>query len=179
SSFDIYKKYKGLPRVLKGRLTKNNKVLPYYNRDDIDVKKKLDGKKLEIVWINSLVDVFFLQVQGSGIVELDTGERLRVNYAESNGHVYRSIGALMIRRGFLEREKVSMQSIRQYLEEHPEEVEEIFNFNPSYVFFRKVKEGPIGFMGVPVTAYRSIATDRKLFPRGGLCYIETELPVFD
>ncbi|MCP4230942.1 MAG: murein transglycosylase, partial [bacterium] len=136
-------------------------------------------KDLEMVWIDNPVDVFFLQIQGSGIVYLDNGEKVRVNYAESNGHPYRAIGRLLLDKGVLTRENVSMQSIRKYLADHPGEMEEIFNYNPSYVFFREVAEGPVGSLGVPVTPYRSIATDRNLFPRGALCYIETEVPVFD
>ncbi|MCP4219273.1 MAG: murein transglycosylase A [bacterium] len=176
--FPIYNKVEGLPGVLKGRL-KGKRISPYFSRNEIDEQETLSGKDLELVWIDNAVDVFFLQIQGSGIVYLDTGEKMRVNYAESNGHPYRAIGRLMIDRGMLTRESVSMQTIRQYLENHPEEVTEIFNYNPSYVFFREVKKGPIGSLGVPVTAFRSIATDNRLFPRGALCYIETELPVFD
>ncbi len=179
SRFSVYNKYRGLPRVLKGRIVKEKRVVPYYSRQEIDSKQKLAEKDLEIVWIDNPIDVFFLQIQGSGIVRLDTGEKMRVNYAESNGHAYRAIGRLMVERGVLTLENASMQSIRTYLEAHPGEVDEIFNYNPSYVFFREVEEGPIGCFGVPVTSFRSIATDRGLFPGGGLCYIETELPEFD
>lgn len=179
SQFSFYEKYKGLPRVLKGRIVKEKRVVPYYSREEIDSEQKLAMKDLEMVWINNPIDVFFLQIQGSGIVELDTGEKMRVNYAESNGHAYRAIGRLMVDLGLLTLEEASMQSIRAYLEAHPEGMEEIFNYNPSYVFFREVEEGPVGCFGVPVTAFRSIATDRGLFPGGGLCYMETELPEFD
>lgn len=179
SQFSFYEKYKGLPRVLKGRIAKERRVVPYYSREEIDSRLQLAEKDLEMVWINNPIDVFFLQIQGSGIVELDTGEKMRVNYDESNGRPYRAIGRLLVERGLLALEDASMQSIRAYLEAHPGEMEEIFNYNPSYVFFREVEEGPIGCFGVPVTAFRSIATDRGLFPGGGLCYIETELPEFD
>ena len=179
SQFYFYQKHKGLPKLLRGRFSEQMNIVPYYSREEIDGHQKLSGKDLEIVWIDNPIDVFFLQVQGSGIVQLDSGEKIHVNYAESNGHPYRAIGRLLIDRGILTREAVSMQSIRQYLENHPEEMEEIFNYNPSYVFFREVAKGPLGFLGVPVTPYRSIAADRWLFPRGPLCYIKTELPVFD
>lgn len=179
SRYYFYERYKGLPKVLRGRLSKENRVVPYYSRYEIDSRQKLAEKGLEMVWIDNPIDIFFLQIQGSGIVQLDTGENMRVNYADSNGHAYRAIGRLMVDRGLLTLENASMQSIRAYLESHPEEMEEIFNYNPSYVFFREVEEGPIGCLGVPVTAFRSIATDRGLFPGGGLCYIETELPEFD
>lgn len=179
SRFHFYEKFKGLPRILRGRLSKEKHVIPYYSREEIDGQQKLAGKDLELIWIDNPIDVFFLQIQGSGIVQLDNGEKIRVNYDGSNGHPYRAIGRLLIKRNILTYEDMSMQSIRNYLENHPEELEEIFNYNPSYVFFRKVEEGPIGFLGVPVTPFRTIATDKKLFPKGVLCYIETELPVFD
>ncbi len=179
SQFYFYQKHKDLPKILRGRLSKKRQIVPYYSREEIDGQQKLSGKGLEIVWIDNPIDLFFLQIQGSGIVQLDNGEKIHVNYEESNGHPYRAIGRLLIDRGILTRENISMQSIRHYLENHPEEMEEIFNYNPSYVFFREVEEGPIGFLGVPVTPYRSIATDRRLFPKGALCYIETELPIFE
>jgi membrane-bound lytic murein transglycosylase A len=179
SSFSFYKKYKGLPRTLRGRLSADNRtIVPYYTREEIDYRQKLAGKGLEIVWIDDPIDVFFLHIQGSGIVTLDNGETLRVSYDESNGHPYYAIGRWLVQQEILTLENVSMQSIREYLEKHPVEVEEIFITNPSYVFFRVTDEGPMGAIGVPVTAFRSIATDGYLFPKGALCYVETQLPVF-
>jgi membrane-bound lytic murein transglycosylase A len=179
ASFSFFREHPGLPRLLRGRLAENRTIVPYYTREEIDYEGKLAGRGLEIAWIDNPIDVFFLQIQGSGIVELDSGGTLRVNYDESNGQSYYSIGRLLVEREILTLEEVSMQSIRHYLEAHPEEMKEIFIANPSYVFFREVKDGPMGSLGVPVTPYRSIATDRYLFPRGALCYIETRLPVFD
>jgi membrane-bound lytic murein transglycosylase A len=180
SSFSFFQKYRGLPRTLWGRLSpKTRTIVPYYTREEIDYHQKLAGKGLEIVWIDDPIDVFFLHIQGSAIVTLDNGETLRVNYDESNGHPYRAIGRLLVEQEIFTLENVSMQSIRQYLEKHPDKVEEIFITNPSYVFFRVVDEGPMGAIGVPVTAFRSIAIDRYLFPPGALCYVETQLPVFD
>jgi membrane-bound lytic murein transglycosylase A len=177
--FPIYEKYKGLPRILKGRFSEDKQVLPYFSRQEIDSQKKLAGKNLEIVWTDDIIDVFFLHIQGSGVVTLDSGEMFRVNYAESNGHPYRAIGRLLINRGILTYETMSMQSIKHYLQTHPQELEAIFNYNPSYVFFREVKKGPLGSINVPLIPYRSIATDKYLFPRGALCYIDTELPDFE
>lgn len=179
SEFPLYSKYEGLPKALKGRYSGKNRILPYYSREEIDVHQELANQKRELVWIDNPIDVFFLQIQGSGMVELRNGEMIRVNYAGSNGHPYRAIGTLLIQQEILTRENVSMQSIREYLENNPDKLDEVFNYNPSYVFFKKVEKGPLGFMGVPVTPYRSIATDRHLFPKGVLCYIETELPIFD
>jgi membrane-bound lytic murein transglycosylase A len=179
TQYGFYGRHKGLPRVIRGRLGDDNKVVPYHDREAIETNQILAGKDLEFVWIDDPIDVFFLQIQGSGIVQLDSGESMRVNYAGTNGHPFRAIGRLLVQRNLLELEEASMQGIRGYLEAHPEEMEEIFNTNPSYIFFREVPEGPIGSIGVPVTPYRSIATDRYLFPRGVLCYIELQLPTFD
>jgi membrane-bound lytic murein transglycosylase A len=181
SKFYFYEsnKWKNLPRILRGRIEGDGRIAPYFSRREIDYRNKLAGRGLEIAWVNNPIDAFFLHIQGSGIIQLENGEILRVNYAESNGHPYRAIGRWLIKRDLVSRENMSMQSIRQYLEAHPEQMEEIFCYNPSYIFFREVQEGPIGFLGVPVTPYRSIALDRRLFPRGALCYIETDKPVFD
>jgi len=179
SSFSFFQKYQGLPRTLRGRLSADNRtIVPYYTREEIDYRQNLVGKGLEIVWIDDPIDVFFLHIQGSGIVTLDNGETLRVSYDESNGHPYYAIGRWLVQQEILTLENVSMQSIRNYLEQHPDKIEEIFITNPSYVFFRVTDEGPIGALEVPVTAFRSIATDGYLFPKGALCYVETQLPVF-
>ena len=102
-----------------------------------------------------------------------------MNYSESNGHPYRAIGKLLLDRGVLEYENMSMQSIRNYLEKHPDEVNEILGYNPSYVFFRAVEDGPLGSLGVSLTPNRSIALDHRLYPAGALCYIKTEIPADD
>ena len=179
TQYGFYSRHKGLPRVIRGRLGEDNKVVPYHDREAIETNQLLAGKDLELVWIDDPIDIFFLHIQGSGIVQLDSGESMRVNYAGQNGHPFRAIGRLLVQRNLLKLEEASMQGIRGYLEAHPEEMEDIFNYNPSYIFFRDVPEGPIGSIGVPVTPYRSIATDRYLFPRGVLCYIQLKLPTFD
>jgi membrane-bound lytic murein transglycosylase A len=179
SQFYFFDRFKGLPRRIRGRLNTDNRIVPYYDRREIDSHQALVGRGLEMVWVDDPIDLFFLQIQGSGLVQLESGGSLRVNYADSNGHPYRAIGRLLVEQGVLSREDVSMQSIRRYLEQHPEEMAEIFNYNPSYVFFRQVAEGPIGAIGVPLTPLRSIAVDPYIFPRGVLCTIDTQLPVFD
>jgi len=179
SKYYFYDRAKKIPAVIRGRLNTDRTIVPYHNRQAIDNKGILKGRDLEIVWIDNPVDVFFLHIQGSGIVQLDNGEQMRVNYADANGHPYNAIGRLLLQQGALTRENISMQSIRRYLESHPQQMDDIFNYNPSYVFFRVVDEGPIGSIGVPLTPYRSLATDRRLMPRGALCFVETELPVLD
>ena len=179
SSFYFFPRYQGLPPALRGRVGNTGTIIPYFSREDIDIRQKLSGKNLEIAWTDDPIDTFFLHIQGSGVVTLDDGKTIRVNYDESNGHPYRAIGKLLIERGILEYENLSMQSIRKYLKNHPEEMGEVFNYNPSYIFFREVAEGPLGSLGVPLTPFRSVATDNRLFPAGALGYVETEIPVFE
>lgn len=168
-------------RSLKGKKIiariENGAVVPYHDRKSIDRFGTLSGRELEIAWLSDPLDVFFLHIQGSGIIELTDGSQLNVNYAAANGREYRSIGRLMIKEGKVPKELMSMQSIREYLKFHPEEEEKILFYNESYVFFRVVEEGPIGSTGVPLTAKRSIASDTNIFPKGGLAFIQTEVPV--
>ena len=153
--------------------------MPYYSRAEIDHKGALRGRGYEIAWTKDPVDIFFLQIQGSGILQLPDGRRLQVGYAGQNGLPYRSIGRLLIDGGKIPREEMSMQRLRRYLAEHPAERDEIMAYNESYVFFRFVSKGPLGALEVPVTAGRSIATDLRLFPKGALGFIYSERPVLD
>jgi len=178
-NFPSLKKFKGFHKTLHGKLNKDNTISPYYSRSKIDTYNALSGRDIELVWVNDPVDLFFLHIQGSGIIKLTDGESIRVNYAGTNGHPYKAIGKYLVEKGVCTYKDLSMQYIKNYIKENPSESEDIFNYNPSYVFFRKVEEGPIGSLGVPVTPYHSIATDRYIFPRGAICYIETKLPEFD
>jgi membrane-bound lytic murein transglycosylase A len=159
-----------------GRLVGND-FHPYYSRREIDQLGALRGRGLEIAWVKDPIDIFFLQIQGSGLLQLSDGRRLHVNYAAQNGLAYRSIGRLLIDQGKIPQEEMSMQRLRQYLQEHPEERDEIFYYNESYVFFRLLDEGPFGSLEVLLTPGRSIATDARLFPKGALAFIATEKPV--
>jgi membrane-bound lytic murein transglycosylase A len=153
------------------------KLEPYDTRADI-VGGSLKGKKLELVWLDDPVDAFFVQVQGSGRVRLDTGKEIRVGYAATNGHRYTAIGRVLIAEGHLTRETVSMQSIRAYLEAHPERADEVMNQNLSYVFFELVEgDGPIGSQGVVLTAERSMAIDRNFIPQSAPLWLDTVAPV--
>lgn len=152
--------------------------VPYYSRREIDDLGSLGGRGLEIAWLKDPVDLFFLHVQGSGVLRLPDGRRVGVGYAAQNGRPYRSIGKRLIDSGRILPEEMSMQRLRSYLREHPEEVNETFAYNESYVFFRFVEE-PMGSLDVPVTAGRSIATDLGLFPKGALAFIQTQEPVID
>jgi membrane-bound lytic murein transglycosylase A len=161
-----------------GRLV-DQTVVPYFSREEIDTQGKLQNKGYEILWISDPIDLFFLQIQGSGKAVFDDGTIKHVNYACSNGRAYRSIGKLLIEEEKISREEMSLQAIRSYLRSHPEDMERILNYNESYVFFRFVDEGPLGALGVPLTTGRSVATDLGLFPRGALAFVETEKPLMN
>jgi membrane-bound lytic murein transglycosylase A len=161
-----------------GRYT-DQKVLPYYDRSEIDSDGALEGNTEVLAWVEDPVDVFFLQIQGSGKIYLDSGDVLNVHYHTTNGRPYRSIGKLLIDREKITADEMSMQKIREYLKNHPDEIEEVFNYNPSYVFFIIEPDGPLGNINVKLTPGRSIALDRRIFPKAALCFIETEMPVVD
>jgi peptidoglycan lytic transglycosylase A len=161
-----------------GRLDGGN-LVPYYSRREIDELGSLRGRGYEIAWVKNPIDLFFLHIQGSGILQLEDGRRLLIGYAGANGRPYRSIGRLLIDRGKIPPEEMSMQRLRQYLLDYPEEQNEIFSYNESYVFFRFLEEGPLGNLEVPLTPGRSLATDWRLFPKGALAFIITQMPVVD
>ncbi len=155
------------------------KVLPYYSREEIDRKKALAGRDLEILWCNDIVDIYTLQVQGSGKADLGDGNVVSILYDGANGRQYKSLGKYLIDKGAIAKENMSMPAIREYLRTHPDEVAEDLNQNPSYVFFRMDMGPSVGNINVPLTPGRSIATDAKLFPKGALALIETEKPVIE
>jgi len=167
-------KYKG--QSIVGRFS-GQTVVPYYDRREIDEEKALVGRAESLFWVKDPVDVFFLQIQGSGKIFLDTGEVVNVHYHGSNGRPYRSIGTLLIKEQKIPREEMSMQRIRSYLQAHPEEMASVFNYNPSYVFFKLEPEGPLGSLNVLLTPGRSVALDRRIFPHGALAFIQTQKPV--
>ena len=157
----------------------NQTVIPGFSREDIDSKGHLRQKECELLWVSDRVELFFLHIQGSGRVLLDDGTVLHVHYDCSNGRPYRSVGRLLIDEQSISEDEMSMQRIRTYLKNHPEETERVFNHNESYVFFRLVDQGPIGAIEVPLTPGRSVATDQRLFPRAALAFIETDKPLVD
>jgi membrane-bound lytic murein transglycosylase A len=161
-----------------GRIDQGD-LVPYFSRREIDELGMLAGRGLEIVWLKDPVDAFFLHIQGSGIIRLPDGGELMVGYAGQNGRAYRSIGRLLIDNGEIAKEEMSMQRLRRYLADNPGRQNEIFAYNESYVFFRINSEGALGSLGVPVTPGRSIATDARLFPKGALAVIKTEIPLID
>jgi membrane-bound lytic murein transglycosylase A len=170
------------PKIIVERVVgraEGEQFVPYYTRREIDEAGVLRGRDLEIAWIKDPVELFFLHVQGSGIVSLPEGRQLNVGYAAQNGWPYRSIGRLLIDNGKVAKEEMSMQRLRRYFAENPGEQREIFAYNESYVFFRVNQEGAMGSLEVPVTAGRSVATDARLFPKGAIAFIRTHIPVID
>lgn len=177
--FYFFQQFPDLPAQIRGRIGDDNHVVPYFSRDEIDFGGRLSGKNIEILWIDDLIAVFFLQIQGSGMVELESGQILRIGYADQNGQPYRSIGRMLVDEGYLTKDEASMQGIRDFLKRRPDEWRRMLGLNPSYIFFRVLENGPIGSFGVPLTPGRSIATDNRIFPQGLPVLIETEKPVFD
>jgi membrane-bound lytic murein transglycosylase A len=167
-------KYKGVR--LTGRYTSPDFV-PYHDRRAIDLSGVLADKAQVLAWVKDPVDLFFLHIQGSGKVTIPNQSPLRVHYAAANGRPYRSIGRLLIDTGKIPREEMSMQSIRAYLKAHPEEMDDILHYNPSYVFFQLETEGPLGAINVVLTPGRSLALDRKLFPLAGLAFARIPIPL--
>jgi len=167
-------KFKG--EKIIGRYT-HNSVVPYYDRKDIEYKGVLKDKATTIAWLKDRVDLFFLHIQGSGKIELDSGESIHVHYHTTNGRPYRSIGKFLIDQGKISRDEMSMQKIREYLYRHLEDVDPVLYYNPSYVFFKIEEDGPLGYLEVILTPGRSIAMDRSLFPLAGLAFIETQKPL--
>ena len=149
----------------------------FATRAEIEDQNLLAGRGLEIAWIDDPVDVFFLQVQGSGRVKLPDGTYIRVGYGGANGHKYRSVGKEMIRRGLLSEHKVSAQNIQKWVRNNPVDGKDLLQHNPSYVFFREVSKvpadkGPLGAMNRSITTMRSIAVDPKFTPLGAPVWIE-------
>ena len=158
-----------------GRL-QEKRVVPYFTRLEIDGQGKLAGSNCHLAWLKDPVDVFFLQIQGSGVIRLPDGTQQRVGYAGANGRPYRSVGKYLIEKALLPAEGISMQVIRDFLKARPELQNEVLGHNESYVFFRWVEQGPVGSLNVVLTEGRSIATDPKFQPRGALAFLETTSP---
>lgn len=158
-------------RVVDGRL------VPYPSRAEI-AAGALDGRRLELLWVDDPVDAFFLHIQGSGRVVLDDGRVVRVGFAGRNGHPYVSIGRLLVERREIPGEAVSMQAIRRWIAAHPEQRTALLNANPSYIFFTvRQGDGPIGAQGAVLTPGRSLAVDRRFVPLGVPLWLDTTDPL--
>lgn len=162
---------------LRGRL-QGNKVVPYWSREEIEAgAAPVRGK--ELAWVDDPVELFFLQVQGSGRIRMENGDVMRVGYADQNGHPYRSIGKWLVDNGELTLDKASMQGIKDWGRRNPDRLPALLNANPSYVFFRDLGNhngGPLGALGVPLTPERSIAVDPRVIPLGAPIWLATTRP---
>lgn len=165
-------------RRLRGKLSSSKKLVPYYSRGEIDIAQSpLAGR--ELIWVDDIVDLFFLQIQGSGFITLESGEGMHVGYADQNGQPYQSIGKVLIDRGELTADKASMQGIKEWGRRNQDKLRDLLNSNPSYVFFRELPSGlsgPLGALGVPISAERSIAIDPRYIPLGAPVFLSTTLP---
>ena len=168
---------------LRGRL-EGRRLVPYRTRAEIDrAAAPLPARPL--AWVADAVELFFLQVQGSGQIELASGERFRVGFADQNGHPYRSLGRFLADRGELKPEQASMQSIKAWAAANPAKLQEALDSNPSYVFFRELPaprstvDGPPGTLGVPLTPGYSAAVDPRFIPLGTPLFLQTTYPLTD
>ena len=171
----------GLPN--KGEVFRKigrRKLVPYYDRGEIE-DGAIAGRGLEICWLKDPTDLLFAQIQGSARVHLEDGSTIRINYDAHNGYPYTAVGRLLIERGIIPRDQMSMQKIREWMEQNPDGARELRRQNRYYVFFREVqlsdKDEPVGAQGVPLTPGRSIAVDKALHVYGTPFFIEGELPI--
>jgi membrane-bound lytic murein transglycosylase A len=162
---------------LRGKL-EGSRVVPYWDRRAIDGQEQpLAGQ--ELFWVADPVELFFLHVQGSGRILFEDGSRVMVNYADQNGHPYRSIGQWLLDHSIMTRDQMSMQNIRAWARKNPDQVNELLSQNPSYVFFRDLGEeidSPPGALGVPLTPGRSLAVDPQYIPLGTPVFLSSTWP---
>ncbi len=173
---ELFPQFRG--QRVRGRL-QGKRVVPYFNRAEIDagLAPALQGR--ELFWVENEVELFFLQIQGSGRVELEDGTRVKIGYADQNGHPYASIGKKLIDMGELKPEEASMQGIKNWAEKNPDRLFVLLGHNPSYVFFRELPEtlsAPLGALGVPLTNEYSIAVDPRTIPLGVPVFLATTQP---
>ena len=167
---------------LRGRI-EGRRLVPYWPRAEIDRgSAPVAGK--ELLWVDDRIEAFFLEIQGSGRVQFDSGEAVRVGYADQNGHAYVSIGRVLIDRGDLKPGEASMQGIQAWGRANPARLQSVLDANPSYVFFRELpvadpSAGPVGALGVALTPERSIAADPRFIPLGAPLYLATTQPLSD
>lgn len=156
---------------LRGRL-QGNKLIPYYTRKEESLRPV---NARIICYTDSKVDLFFLEIQGSGRVTLQDGQTIFVGYDNQNGHAYRSIGKYLVQIKAFKSEQVSLQSIKDWLIQHPERMDEVLNYNKSLVYFRKKAQAASGALGLCLTPKRSIAVDRRYIPLGSMLYLSAKI----
>lgn len=159
----------------RGRIDRNGQCVLYFNRAEID-DGALGGRNLELAWAADPVELFFLQIQGSGRVKLPDGSTLRIGYADQNGREYVAIGRLLRERGILPAGGASMQAIVEWMRANPEAGRALMRENLSYVFFRELDGPPLGALGLPVTPRGTVATDPLFVPLGAPVYLTLDRP---
>ncbi len=167
---------KGPRGEILGRRSAEGALEPYPERHAIEAGGLLENKSLELVWLKSSLDAFITHVNGSAFIKTDDGELLRFGYAGKNGRPYTSLGKELVKDKRLRADEVSLQAIRDWAVEHPDLIDSYLDRNESYVFFTPIDGNPHGSLNVPVEAGRSLATDKSLFPRGALVYVDVRLP---
>jgi len=177
-TIDMSSAYKSLSNYrLRGKI-KGNKIVPYDTRKEIEKSNYEKNPNLNpICFVDNKIDLFFLQIQGSGKVQLENGKIINIGYAGQNGRPYYSIGRKLIQIGAIEKKDVSLQTIRKWLVENPSKVDEILHLNQSYVFFTKKAKTATGSLGTELTANRNLAVDRKSIPLGFPVFIKTTNPL--
>ena len=163
----IYPKLKNYR--LRGRIV-DNKLVPYYKRSELD---KINSEI--ICYVDSKIDLFFLEIQGSGRVILPNGKTIFISYANQNGHKYKAIGRYLLDLGEIKRKDISLQSIKSWLDKNPSRVDEVLNYNKSLVFFSKSNKSATGALGIELTPTRSIAVDTKYIPLGSMLYLNSKI----
>ena len=172
---DLYPELQG--KRYRGRLG-GNRVVPYYSRADINNGKRPPDNAI-LAWVDDPVELFFLEIQGSGRIQLPDGKMLHVGYADQNGHPYVAIGRTLVDSGALKLEDATMPAIHAWLKANPDKAQAVLNSNPSYVFFtlrEPDSSGPVGALNVPLLPERSIAVDPGFIPLGSPVWFDTSLP---
>lgn len=165
-NYPEFERYRYRAKIVDG------KYIPYDTREQIENRDDLEA----IVYVDNKVDLFFLHVQGSGRVQLESGEVMNIGYASQNGRKYFAIGRHLVENGHVDKKDISLQTIKKYLKENPEKTDEVLNLNPSYIFFEQREQTATGSLSVPLVANRNVAVDTKHIPLGMPVFIETFNP---
>jgi membrane-bound lytic murein transglycosylase A len=160
--------------TIRGRRTPSGAIEPYPTRRAIEAGGVLKNKRLELAWLKDPLDAYIAHVNGSAFIRLPNGSLYKLGYAGKNGHEYTSLGQELVKDKKLDKDKVSLRAIREWARAHPEEVQEYLDRNDSFVFFTPIEGDPHGSLNVPVVAERSLATDKRLFPRASIVYVEAK-----
>lgn len=172
------------PMRLRGRI-EGRRLIPYFSRAqwaDLTEQESFRPAAPVLLWVDDPLDFFFMQIQGSGQVQLDDGTRIRLGYADQNGHPYRSIGQWLIKQGEMKTHEASMQNIKAWAQAHPQRLQELLNVNPSLIFFRELsaesvgQQGPQGALGLPLTPEHSLAIDPRHVTLGAPVFLSTTRP---